>query len=149
VNSNQQRARHALGWLEQQPEFLDAARKAERLLQLQADLRESAQGLELTALGIEGEDLLVGTAGAGAAAKLRQLAPSITRALQARGWQVMRIRFRPQPTAQSNRTPRHRPKTPIPDPALDQLQALCENASAETLKRALTHLIQTQRRQRR
>jgi len=84
VNSIQQRARHALGWLEQQPEFLDAARKAERLLQLQADLRESAQGLELTALGIEGEDLLVGTSGAGAAAKLRQLAPSITRALQAR-----------------------------------------------------------------
>jgi hypothetical protein len=149
VNSNNQRARHALGWLEQQPEFLDAARKAERLLQLQSDLRESAQGLELTALGIEGEDLLVGTSGAGTAAKLRQLAPSITRALQSRGWQVMRIRFRPQPSAHSNGPSRYRPKTPVPDLALEQLQLLSESTSGESLKRAITHFIQTQRRQRR
>ena len=128
---------------------LAAARKAERLLQLQSDLRDCAQGLELTALGIEREDLLVGTPGAGTAAKLRQLAPSITRALQARGWQIMRIRFRPQPLIQSLAPRRHRLKDPIPTAALAQLQALGEGASGAVLKEALAHLLRTQRRQKR
>ena len=53
--------------------------------------------LALIALGLENDELLVGAPSAAAAAKLRQLAPSITSALVARGWKVKRIRFRPQP----------------------------------------------------
>jgi hypothetical protein len=140
--------RHALGWLEQQAEFRALTDRAERLLELQADLRACAPGLALTALGLENDELLVGAPSAAAAAKLRQLAPSITSALVARGWKVKRIRFRPQPGSLGPVPPRHRMKDPIPADALAGLEALAEQASDPALKEALAHLVKTHRRRR-
>ena len=140
-------SRHALGWLEQHPEFSAAAIRAERLLQLQNDLRACAFGLELTALGIESEDLLVGTPNASAAAKLRQLAPSIARALQDRSWQIKRIRFRPQPVGMGPPPVPFKAKQPVPATAVYSLQMLSEEIQNESLKRALAHFVRTQKAQ--
>lgn len=89
--------RNALAWLENQAEFQALADRAERLLALQADLSTVAPAHSLVAMGIENEALVVGTPNASTAAKLRQLEPSIAAALRDRGWQIKRIRFRPQP----------------------------------------------------
>ena len=138
--------RHALGWLEQQADFRALTDRAERLIALQTDLRQCAPGLALTALGLEDDELMVGAPSASAAAKLRQLAPSIASALQGRGWKVKRIRFRPQPGTHGSTAPRHREKAPIPVGALAGLAALAEQASDPALKEALAHLVRTHRR---
>jgi hypothetical protein len=140
--------RHALGWLEQQAEFRALTDRAQQLLALQADLRRCAPGLTLIAMGVENDELLVGAPSAATAAKLRQLAPSITTALQGLGWQVKRMRFRPQPGAQGAAAPRHREKAPIPPDALDRLMVLSEQASDPALKEALANLVKGHRGQR-
>jgi len=138
----------AIGWLEQQAEFRMLADRAAKLLDLQADLRRCAPDLALTVLGLDAEELLAGALNAPAAAKLRQLAPSIVHALRDRGWQVKRIRFRPQPASQSVSPPAPRTKDPIPVQALAELEMLAEAATSAALKEALAHLVRSRRRQR-
>jgi len=145
---NRSAPRQAIGWLEQHAPFREVANQAERLLDLQADLRRCAPGLPLTALGLDAEELLVGTPNAASAAKLRQLAPSIARGLRELGWQVKRIRFRPQPAARAAGSVAPRLKDPIPPEAIERLESLAEHAASATLKEALAHLVRTQRLQR-
>jgi hypothetical protein len=147
-NTRRSAPRQAIGWLEQHAEFRAVASQAQRLLELQADLRRCAPGLPLTALGLEAEELLVGVPTAGAAAKLRQLAPSIARGLRELGWQVKGIRFRPQPATHVAAPGSQRLKDPIPVDALDTLASLAERSTSPALKEALAHLVRTQRRQR-
>jgi len=136
-------ADHALGWLGQEATFRALTERAERLLALQADLRRIAPALDLVAMGIEQETLTVGTPGAAVAAKLRQQAPTILAGLNGRGWQVKRIRFRPQPRGSAPSPPPIRPRADIPPRALAELAALGEQASSERLKEALTHLVRS------
>jgi len=145
---NRSAPRQAIGWLEQHAPFRAVASQAERLLDLQADLRRCAPGLALTALGLEAEELLVGAPNAASAAKLRQLAPSIAKGLRELGWQVKRIRFRPQPASHAARAASPRLKDPIPSDAIERLESLAEQATSPALKEALAHLVRTQRRQR-
>jgi len=147
-NTKRSAPRQAIGWLEQHAEFRAVANQAQRLLELQADLRRCAPGLALTALGLEAEELLVGVPNAGAAAKLRQLAPSIARSLRDLGWQVKRIRFRPQPATHAAAPGSHRLRDPIPVDAVATLETLAERSTSPALKEALAHLVRTQRRQR-
>ncbi len=134
---------HALGWLEREAAFRSLTDRAERLLALQADLRRIAPALDLVAMGVEQETLTVGTPGAAVAAKLRQQAPTILAGLNGRGWQVKRIRFRPQPRGSAPPPPPVRPRADIPARALAELSVLSEQASSPRLKEALTHLVRS------
>ncbi|MCL4747681.1 MAG: hypothetical protein KJZ83_20040 [Burkholderiaceae bacterium] len=134
-------SRNVLGWLEQQAEFGALADRAERLLALQSDLCACAPSHSLVAMGITNEALLVGTANASTAAKLRQLEPSIVGALRDRGWQIKRIRFRPQPPGANASKPAAAIKPPIPPSALGGLADLREEVSNPALKEALTNLL--------
>jgi hypothetical protein len=133
--------RNVLGWLEQQSEFRALVDRAERLLALQADLSACTPSHSLVAMGIENETLLVGTPTTSMAAKLRQMEPSIVAALRDRGWQIKRIRFRPQPPGSRQARPPAPLKAPIPSSALAGLSRLCEEASSPALKEALTNLL--------
>lgn len=133
--------RNALAWLENQDEFRALADRAERLLALQADLSTVCPSHSLVAMGIENEALVAGTPNASTAAKLRQLEPSIVAALRDRGWQIKRIRFRPQPPGAAGTRPPTRLKTPVPADALQRLARLREEASSPALKEALTNFL--------
>lgn len=133
--------RHALGWLSDEAQFRSLTDRARRLLALQADLRACAPALGLVAMDLERETLVVGTPGAGAAAKLRQLEPTIVADLASRGWQVKRIRFRPQPIGSAPPVRPFETRTEIPQAALDAMSTLAEQASDERLKQALTNLV--------
>ena len=133
--------RSALGWLEDQAEFRALADRAERLLALQADLSAVSPAHSLVAMGVENEALMVGTPNASMAAKLRQLEPSIVAALRDRGWQIKRIRFRPQPPGAAGSRPPPRLKAPVPTEALKGLAQLREEASSPALKEALTNFL--------
>lgn len=141
--------RHPLRWLGQQPGFRELADRADRLLALQRDLQACASAMELQALGVEGETLLVGARGAAAAAKLRQMEPSILACLRARGWPLAKIRFRPRSAGTTAAPPPPRVKPPIPDDAIARLRELAEGASAPALRDAIDGLLRTQARQRR
>lgn len=141
--------RHPLGWLGQQPGFRELTDRARRLLDLQSDLQACAPALGLLVLGVEEETLLVGAAGAAAAAKLRQMEPSILGCLRAKGWTLARIRFRPRSQGGAPRAPAPRIKPPIPDAALEDLRTLAEHTESDALRTALAQLLRTQARQRR
>jgi len=134
-------ARHALGWLEGQRDFRTLTDRASRLLALQQDLRSCAAARALVALGLEDDTLLAGTPGAAAAAKLRQLEPSIVAHLAARGWKVRRIRFRPMPAGAVAPAPAPAERAPIPASALAGFAALSSQAASPALKDALEHLL--------
>lgn len=137
--------RHALGWLERQPEFQALTDRAARLLALQTDLRQCAQARGLTALGLEDDTLVAGTPGAAAAAKLRQLEPTIVAHLVQRGWNVRRIRFKPMPIGSVAPPMPSSPKAPIPPDALEGFRALGENVSNPGLKAAVDALLRHRR----
>lgn len=137
--------RHALGWLERQPEFQALTDRAARLLALQTDLRQCAQARGLTALGVEDDTLVAGTPGAAAAAKLRQLEPTIVAHLVQRGWNVKRIRFKPMPIGSVAPPMPISPKAPIPPGALEGFRALGESASNPGLKAAVDTLLRHRR----
>ncbi|GAA4402161.1 hypothetical protein [Quisquiliibacterium transsilvanicum] len=141
--------RHPLGWLGQQPGFKELTDRARRLLDLQADLQLCAPALGLQVLGVEEETLLVGAQGAAAAAKLRQVEPSILACLRARGWQLAKVRFRPRSRGSVPPPPAPRIKPPIPEAALEQLRALAESTASPALRQALDDLLRSQARQRR
>lgn len=141
--------RHPLGWLGQQPGFRELTDRAQRLLALQRDLHGCAPASNLQVLGVEADTLLVGAPGAAAAAKLRQMEPSILACLRARGWALERIRFRPSTRGTTAAPPPPRLKPPIPAQALEGLRALSEQASTPALREALSALLRTQARQRR
>lgn len=141
--------RHPLRWLGQQPGFRDLTDRAERLLALQRDLQGCAPALGLLVLGVEEETLLVGASGAAAAAKLRQMEPSILACLRGRGWPLVKIRFRPKSMGTTTPRPAPRIKPPIPDAALAQLHELSESVSTPALREALASLLRSQARQRR
>jgi len=140
--------RHPLGWLGQQPGFRDLTDRARRLLDLQADLQACAPALGLQVLGVEEETLLVGAQGAAAAAKLRQMEPSILACLRGRGWQLAKVRFRPRSRGTAPPPPAPRIKPPIPEAALEQLRALAQSTDSPALREALDALLRSQARQR-
>lgn len=141
--------RHPLGWLGQQSSFRELTDRAQRLLALQGDLQLCLPALPVTVLALENDTLVVGAAGAAAAAKLRQMEPSVLAKLRSRGWTLSRIRFRPRPAGSAPPRPAPRIKAPIPETALVGLQALAEQASSPPLQQALQQLLRTQERQRR
>ena len=132
--------RHPLGWLEQTPEFRALTDRADRLLALQADLALCAPGRGLTALALEDGALQIGTPGAAAAAKMRQLEPTLVAQLNTRGWNVRRIRFKPMRSGMVAPPPPWAPRAPIPPDAQRALETLSVGAVSQALREALMRL---------
>lgn len=142
-------SKHPLGWLGQEPSFKALTDRAQQLLALQGDLHLCVPAIALTALSLDKGTLVVAASGAAAAAKLRQIEPSVLACLRARGWTLSKIRFRPRPAGSVAPPPAPRPRAPIPEHALAGLAALSEQASDPALREALERLLQRQARQRR
>lgn len=140
-------ARHAFEWLKKQPSFLDLASHAERLALLQADVELCAPLRGLTVTSLEGTILVLTTRGAAMAAKLRQFEPSLLSGLTGRGWNISRIRIRPQPRSPGDRPapPPRVAKPPLSAPALNSLARLMEQSADGSLKEAIAHFLKNQR----
>lgn len=135
-------ARPVLAWLGDDPQCRQLALQAERMVALQSALAavSALPGLIPLALDEDGT-LKVVTTSAAAAAKLRQLEPSLVAQLVAQGWVVRRIRFRPQPLSETPAPPPAEPRAPIPAGALAQFDALARDTPAGPLKQALARLL--------
>ena len=140
-----QAVRPAFAWLGEDPNCRQLALAAERLVALQAALVALAPLPGLIVLGLEGDGVLkVATPSAAAAAKLRQLEPSLLAGLVAKGWQVSHIRFRPRPASGAPPAPLAEPRAPIPASALAGFDALVQGTPTGALKEALTRLLRRQ-----
>ncbi|MBP7660055.1 MAG: DUF721 domain-containing protein [Burkholderiaceae bacterium] len=138
-------ARPVYAWLGNDPNCRQLALQAERLVALQAALAAISPLPGLIPLELDDEgSLKVATPGAAAAAKLRQLEPSLISELVSRGWKVKRIRFRPQPASGAPPAPIPVPRAPIPASALIRLDALARETPAGALKQALARLLRHQ-----
>ncbi len=143
--------RSASQWLRETGPLRDLAARSDHLLRIQVILDESFPHLQLRAASLGADHVLLVLARShSAAAKLRQSEPSLMAELARRGWQVSRIRFRPQRDGFGARGPAtRRPavmKPPIPAAALAGFAALAEQSSSEPLKLALANLVAHHRR---
>jgi len=145
----QRPARPALQWLTEQSGFRDLAEHVRRLEQLQADLEHAAPVKGLTVNGLQNGTLVLTTASAALAAKLRQTEPSILAGLTRAGWQISRIKIRPQPHRQVVTPPAERavPRSPAPAAALEALSARAGQTQG-ALSQALARLSRNQQRRR-
>jgi hypothetical protein len=126
-------------WLESEPQFARLEAHAQRLTALQASLREAAPSLPLMVVAYEREVLVVGAAHAAIAAKIRQIEPTLVRALRQRGWPLRQIRIKPQ--FQAPPPTRTREIRPGPNAAaVAALGALAGQVSDPLLQSALRRL---------
>ncbi len=96
-------------------------------------------------VGVEGNRLLVETESNAMAAKLRQLAPTLTRAIAQVQPELASLRLQVAPTA--SRVPaRRRPSQPLSPEALGHFEALAETLPPSPLKAAVERLLETRKR---
>ena len=141
--------KQVLDWLSTEPAYRNAAAQIDTLLRIEAALRKAAPELALAVVAIQGETLIAATKSAAAAAKCRQLEPSLLAAVQETTAKVNRIRFRPQRSSRKTLPP-IAPRQPIPERTLAALAELgsatgAGRRSATSLQRALTRLVKRQR----
>ncbi len=142
--------KQVLDWLSAEPAYRNAAAQIDTLLRIEAALRKAAPELGLAVVAIQGETLIAATRSAAAAAKCRQLEPTLLAAVQETTAKVNRIRFRPQRTSRT-RLPPIAPRAPIPERALAAFAELgaataAGRRTATPLQRALVRLVKRQRR---
>jgi hypothetical protein len=85
-----------LNWLARDTHFSNIGEQLARLTALQKLLDTEFPQLRLTVTHLEGETLICQTRGSSAAAKIRQIEPSLVSLLVLNGWKVSRIKTRPQ-----------------------------------------------------
>lgn len=116
-----------------------------RMTALERDLQAILPSIALKPLKLEKHVLLVTAASSAMAARLRQYEPRLLDGLQARGWLVSRIRFRPN-TVHWPAPPPPRERPPVSPQAIDALAALAESAElTDALKASLQKFIRQQR----
>ncbi len=117
----------------------------ERLSALGRDLQTILPSIALKPLKLEKQTLVVTAASSAMAARLRQYEPRLLDGLQARGWLVNRIRFKPS-TVHAPPVPAPRPKDRVPGRALDAMQALADTPDlSPALRESLQRFIRRQR----
>jgi hypothetical protein len=141
--------KQVLDWLSAEPAYRNAAAQIDTLVRIEAALRRAAPELALAVVAIQGETLIAATRSAAAAAKCRQLEPSLLAAVQETTAKVNRIRFRPQRSSRKTLPP-VAPRQAIPEGALAAFAELgaatgAGRRSATSLQRALTRLVKRQR----
>src|SRR5205085_9166243 len=92
--------------------------------------------------------LFIATENAATAAKLRQMAPTLLTRINKSEPEIREIRIGVQVAGRARNVRARTPKTALPADALNKLDALAQPVGDETLKSALTRLVQHQRRSR-
>ncbi|MDO5101830.1 MAG: DUF721 domain-containing protein [Lautropia sp.] len=117
----------------------------ERLSALARDLQTILPNIALHPLKLEQQTLVVTAASSAMAARLRQYEPRLLSGLQARGWLVTRIRFKPT-TLHQRREPPRPEKAPVPPRAIESMAALAESPDiSPELREALQAFVARQR----
>lgn len=141
--------RAAIDWLQTEPAFQGLASKISGMVELQALLNRAYPHGAVEVLSLEGDTLVVAAGHSAAAARLRQLAPSVVSAMQSRGVKVSQLRVRTRRSAPSDaRRQAAAPRPPIPASAIEALQTLREEARSDSLRDALGSLLRQHRRAR-
>jgi len=128
----------ALGALQSQMQSLTALQQA-----WQAALPESLRP-HSRVVGVEGKRLLVETESNAMAAKLRQLIPSLSRAIAQVQPELSAVRLLVAPAA-SRVAPRVRPAQPLSPEALGHFAALAETLAPSPLKTAVERLLKARK----
>ena len=137
--------RTAADWLGASDALREATARNARLIDLQRAIDAATGGtVRLTAIALAGGVATVTAPGAAAAAKFRQLEPTLRARLQAAGWAIERFHIRTQPPRFAERPPR-RVKPPIPAGGLDALDHLARSTENGPMKEALTRLLKRHR----
>ena len=135
-------ARPVFAWLGEDATARALAQRADRMVALQAALALASPLSGLVALELDTAGVLrVAAPSAAAAAKLRQLEPSLVAALRRQGWTVERLRVRPQPREGSPPPPPLPPRDPMPAQALAAFGAIAREAPEGALRDALRALL--------
>ena len=131
-------ADQAFGALQSRVQSLTALQRAWQAA-LPASLRPHSR-----VVGVEGSRLVVETESSAMAAKLRQLAPSLSRAIAEVQPELSSLRLQVAPTA--NRiAPRVRPAQPLSAEALDHFEALAGALAPSPLKTAVERLLKARK----
>lgn len=133
------RSAQALNWLRSEPAFAQLREQAARLAAVQKTLHEAMPGLGLTVIALEGDTLVVGARHAAAAARVRQVGPSLLASLARAGWRIERIRFRTRWQPPPAGPPRSTKTAPGPR-AVAAIAALSDQVEAPRLRAALARM---------
>ena len=121
----------------------------QRLDRLGQDLRTLLPRVQLIPIKLEQQVLLVTAPSSALAARLRQYEPRLVDGLQARGWLVNRVKFRPN-TVVMPEAPPPREKEVVPSRAVDAMAALGASAGiTPELRAAIERFVARQRGYRR
>lgn len=116
-----------------------------RLSALSRDLQQILPSIRLQPLKLERQVLVVTAASSAMAARLRQYEPRLVDGLQARGWLVTRIRFKPT-TFRIPEPPPRQPKAPVPESALAAMEKLANTPkTSKRLREVLQDFVARQR----
>ncbi|MDO4904241.1 MAG: DciA family protein [Lautropia sp.] len=116
-----------------------------RLSTLSKDLQAILPSIPLRPLKLEKQTLVVTAASSAMAARLRQYEPRLLDGLQARGWLVSRIRFKPSALYAQPRPPA-RLKDLVPPRGLAAIEALANAPdTSEALRTSLLRFVRKQR----
>lgn len=117
----------------------------QRLDRLGQDLRTLLPRVQLIPIKLEQQVLLVTAPSSALAARLRQYEPRLVDGLQARGWLVNRVKFRPN-TVVMPEAPPPREKEVVPSRAVDAMAALGASAGiTPELRAAIERFVARQR----
>ncbi len=117
----------------------------QRLDRLGRDLHTILPSVRLIPIKLDRQVLLVTAPSSAMAARLRQYEPRLVDGLQARGWLVNRVKFRPN-TVFMPVPPPPRAKQPVPPRAVESVAALAASGQVTPeLRAALEAFVQRQR----
>ena len=117
----------------------------QRLDRLGRDLHTILPSVRLIPIKLDRQVLLVTAPSSAMAARLRQYEPRLVDGLQARGWLVNRVKFRPN-TVFMPVPPPPRAKQPVPPRAVESMAALAASGQVTPeLRAALEAFVQRQR----
>ena len=136
----------AVDWLSSDHQFSLLIQTQAKLASIQADLNQhlSLRGLQVAS--IESQTLTLITSGAAQAAKLRQVEPVILARLKQIGVDCSRINVRPQSVFPAIKPPPIDPRTPISAQAITKIETNITKLDDGPIKRALTNLLENQRK---
>jgi len=138
-------ARPATAWLDDESGFRALAAKVDRLVEVQATLRERFAQAPLTVVALDGDTLVLRAPNAAWAARLRQSTPTMLQALRERFAGIGRIRIVTQRSVDALPARAHAPRAAIPSSALRDLERLRAGTDAPALDEALGRLVRRHR----
>ncbi|UCE32383.1 MAG: hypothetical protein JSW68_05610 [Burkholderiales bacterium] len=138
-------ARSAHDWLRLDSTVEDLIQSQRRLLELQALLDNRFPHLALRATRLAPQAVTLLAPSAAAAAKARQSIPRLIDALQQAGWQISRIKIRPQREHFGAQAPVFKVKPELSSVAVDALRHFGATVNDQALANAIHRMIERHR----